>query len=542
MIRHPFTLEALSSELDSLLNRAVLTEIYRTDQEVLVLCWEKGREQWDMEIHLKDPFVSLFVRPHQGRPRVGAVDQLPLAIGSIVSRVVYAAPDRIVRIDCRRLNIVVHLFGGANANVLLVNPDEYVVDAIRERHERIAKPYELKAMQETLQVEGATITIQQWLSSLFPQFGKWYLAEVLHRCAVNATQLLASLDASQRERLQTTSQELVSTCKAAQTSYLSLDEDSQEVLSLIELQSCTLRQRFNTVREGLQWRVIHLYRTRKRMTLISTIGGRCRKEIQRLERALFHMRSAAAQSEKHRQLQYYGDILLSQPDVHRSGLSVLQLRGWHDDELKIVLEPTLNLAENAQRYYVKAKRSRESLRVNKERQPRYEQRLKDISSIVDELNTDLSEERLQQLQRQWIPTMNSQDKVQGPRDESLYRRFDLGGGYILYVGKSAQNNDELTMRFAKQNDLWFHARGVSGSHAVLRCTDSKKVPKNIVEASASIAAYYSKSRNAKYTPVVFTQRKYVRKPKGAAVGAVVLEREEVVMVEPKLPAGMTDNE
>jgi predicted ribosome quality control (RQC) complex YloA/Tae2 family protein len=119
--------------------------------------------------------------------------------------------------------------------------------------------------------------------------------------------------------------------------------------------------------------------------------------------------------------------------------------------------------------------------------------------------------------------------------ESRFRMFDLGDGYILYVGKNAANNDELTLRFAKPNDLWFHARGSSGSHAVLRLNKEEKVPKHIMQKAASITAYYSGSKKAKYTPVCYTYKKYVHKPKGANPGSVTLSREEVMMAEPKLP-------
>lgn len=124
-----------------------------------------------------------------------------------------------------------------------------------------------------------------------------------------------------------------------------------------------------------------------------------------------------------------------------------------------------------------------------------------------------------------------------------YRQFNLEEGYVLYVGRNSANNDQLTMRFAKQNDLWLHVRGQSGSHCVLRAPTSanSKVPKRILEQAASIAAYYSSARNASWTPVVYTLKKHVRKPKGAAVGAVVLEREEVIMARPGLPSGLSES-
>lgn len=98
------------------------------------------------------------------------------------------------------------------------------------------------------------------------------------------------------------------------------------------------------------------------------------------------------------------------------------------------------------------------------------------------------------------------------------------------------------MKFARQQDWWMHVRGASGSHAVLRGVKGDRIPKSILEKAAAITAYYSQARNASYVPVIYTQRKYVRKPKGANVGAVVVDREQTVMVRPALPDGMLSDE
>jgi predicted ribosome quality control (RQC) complex YloA/Tae2 family protein len=80
---------------------------------------------------------------------------------------------------------------------------------------------------------------------------------------------------------------------------------------------------------------------------------------------------------------------------------------------------------------------------------------------------------------------------------------------------------------------------VSGSHAVLR--GHQPIPAHILEKAAEITAYYSQSRKASFVPVCYALKKYVRKPKGAGPGAVVMEREEVIMVEPRLPKGTIDS-
>lgn len=106
-------------------------------------------------------------------------------------------------------------------------------------------------------------------------------------------------------------------------------------------------------------------------------------------------------------------------------------------------------------------------------------------------------------------------------------------GYTILVGRNAANNDLLTMKVAHKNDLWLHARDVSGSHVVIRHKAGQNVPKPVIERAASLAAYYSERKNDTLCPVMVTEKKYVRKVKGAPKGAVKVEKEKVVMVEPE---------
>jgi len=117
------------------------------------------------------------------------------------------------------------------------------------------------------------------------------------------------------------------------------------------------------------------------------------------------------------------------------------------------------------------------------------------------------------------------------------RRFFLDNKWEILVGKDSVNNDILTLKVAKQTDYWFHARGSSGSHVVLRFSGKDKPPKDILKKTAQIAAFYSKAKNSKLVPVCYTQKKYVVKRKGMDPGQVSLLREEVVMVPPQIPEG-----
>jgi predicted ribosome quality control (RQC) complex YloA/Tae2 family protein len=124
------------------------------------------------------------------------------------------------------------------------------------------------------------------------------------------------------------------------------------------------------------------------------------------------------------------------------------------------------------------------------------------------------------------------DKAEEPA--SPFRVFETEGFRIL-VGKSARNNDQLTQQHTYKEDLWLHAKDVAGSHVVVKYQSGKSFPETVIEKAAQLAAWYSKRKNDSLCPVLYTPKKYVRKPKGAEPGAVVVEREKVMLVKPENP-------
>lgn len=121
------------------------------------------------------------------------------------------------------------------------------------------------------------------------------------------------------------------------------------------------------------------------------------------------------------------------------------------------------------------------------------------------------------------------------------RRFDLPGGWTVLVARSSRENDLLTHRVAAPADLWFHAQGVTGSHVILRRGRRRDNPaRAVIEAAAAIAAYYSKARTSGMAPVIYTERRYVRKPRRAPAGLAMCTREKTIMVEPRLPVAESE--
>ncbi len=191
---------------------------------------------------------------------------------------------------------------------------------------------------------------------------------------------------------------------------------------------------------------------------------------------------------------------------------------------KVKLDPRLNAVQNAQSYYEKAKKARESYRQAVVRRDELKRSLEKVESELEtvESGTDRA-------------SINSMAKKERTREEAQtpFREFETNG-YKVYVGKDASNNDELTFGFAKPNYIFLHARGVSGSHVIIRNSSREYPQKVILEFAARIAAHYSKARTSGIVPVTYTMRKFVKKVKGRP-GAVLVDREEVIFVKPGIP-------
>jgi predicted ribosome quality control (RQC) complex YloA/Tae2 family protein len=113
------------------------------------------------------------------------------------------------------------------------------------------------------------------------------------------------------------------------------------------------------------------------------------------------------------------------------------------------------------------------------------------------------------------------------------RQYVTRDGWKVYVGRTNQENDYVTHVFARPDDIWFHVHGASGSHVILRREGRKDNPSaKTLEEVASIAARYSQARHSKKVPVVYTLKKYVRKPRKAPAGLALCTREKTIMVEP----------
>jgi predicted ribosome quality control (RQC) complex YloA/Tae2 family protein len=208
----------------------------------------------------------------------------------------------------------------------------------------------------------------------------------------------------------------------------------------------------------------------------------------------------------------------------------------HGNLRKIVVSADLDMVRNAERYYERARSARKTFASAKVRLEQIQHRRTLTQTLLDELENIQFPRDLDK----W--TARNEDVIrmlgiQGSGDDPTalpYKRYMIDK-YEIRVGKSAQNNDEL-LRISHKEDVWLHARGVAGSHVIIPMKRSTAFPpRSILEFAAEMAAFFSKGKGSSLLPVIFTKKKFVRKPKGAAPGSVRVDKEEVLLVEPRIP-------
>jgi predicted ribosome quality control (RQC) complex YloA/Tae2 family protein len=202
-------------------------------------------------------------------------------------------------------------------------------------------------------------------------------------------------------------------------------------------------------------------------------------------------------------------------------------------DLTIPLQPELSLQENAARYFrkaAKARNSREGMETRRAELERQEELIeKELLRSMEPGNPHEAARFKKELQQQPLTSVLLTGK--GSKSAATpFRTIMISDRATLFIGRNAQNNDLLTFKHAKPDDIWLHARGTSGSHCVLRGSGPDHTDE--ILKAASIAAWHSSAKHSGLVPVIQTLKKHVRRGRNLPAGQVVVEGERVLFVHP----------
>jgi predicted ribosome quality control (RQC) complex YloA/Tae2 family protein len=541
MIGNHYIVREVARDLNTRLRGDAITELYTQEKDELVISF--AHTPGALVLSCRRESNCCFLHPAFSRSRRNSTRIFQDCSGAVVTEVSTHPSDRMLSILLADGRQIVARFFGARANVLLVR-DGTILAAFKDPARLAGTPYvptppappvDLTSLDS---LAGPATVPTSILRKAVPGLGPALALEVVARAGT------ADVPGPHSE-------ETITALRCSLVLLLDELEHPHPVLYHAPagvpplLSPVRLTSRGESAPEpvnDLHAAIRSVLYTRRSSTALAgrkeVIVSTLQRHLDRMRRTLDAVQHDLEASRRAEQYERFGGLLLEHLAAVPPGAETITLPS-DGATVDIPLDLRLTPSQNAQRYFEKAKRSKAARVEAAERQVVLGERCRRASDLLAAMAAVGGPEALTVFLKEHATAMNEfgiGEKGE-PREAPLFRIFTVEGGFEVWAGKSSENNDLLTLRHSRPNDLWFHARGSSGSHVILRVGSAAGVPgKRAKEQAAGIAAYFSKMKTARLVPVAMTERKYVRKPRGAKPGTVTIEREQVIFAVPRLPS------
>lgn len=240
-------------------------------------------------------------------------------------------------------------------------------------------------------------------------------------------------------------------------------------------------------------------------------------------------------TEKRDKYKVYGELLNTYGYELAGGEKQLTCQNYYTgQEITIPLDPQLTARENSQKFFDKYNKLKRTFEALTDLTLETKKEIDHLESISTALDIALDEEDLVQIKEELTEygyIKRHYGKGKKPRITSRPFHYLSSDGFHIYVGKNNYQNEELTFKVAAGNDWWFHAKGIPGSHVIVKC-DGKELSDKTFEEAGALAAYYSKGRDNDKVEIDYIQRKHVKKAAGGAPGFVIYHTNYSLLANP----------
>lgn len=515
MHQNYYFLRKLAPALNQRLSGLPFLESFSQEKDELVLLF--GPEEvpaFVIKATLRSDFSCLSFPDSFQRARKNSVSLFTSLNGDVVTSVRIAANERAIRVDFSSGQVLVFKLYGNRSNIISFDQNHEVTAVFNHRladHQVTLAAFD-RALDQTFEAfryqDGA-------YKKLFPTFGK-----LVNGALDNA--LEASMPLERRWQI---IQDMLRNLDSGDF-YLT-EIDHLPVLALFDTGHPAAI--YHDPMEALNAFYLAYIRLTGLAKEKSELLRILRKRLTQTDNYLENTFSKLAELEDGVKNDEIANILMANLHQIPPRAEVAELFDFYREQpIRIRLKKDLSAQKNAEAFYRKAKNEKierskleESLEVREAERKRLQEHL-EVVEETDSLRTLRTYSKTQGLQNLMAPKPT----------EELFKIVSFQG-YQIWIGRNAKNNDLLTKHHAFKEDLWLHARDVPGSHVIVKYQAGKKFPAIVIERAAELAAFYSKRRTDSLCPVIVTPKKYVRKPKGLPEGAVVIDKEDVIMVVPR---------
>ncbi len=569
------TISALVSEIKKKTLGGRIDKIYQPESDEIVLNIRSLGSAYKLILSANPSHPRLFFtqKQHnnpQNPPLFCMVLRKHLQSGKIID-ITQPGFERIVNIYVESLNemgdysvkkLVLEIMG-RHSNLILTDENDMVLDCAKHiTHDKSSvrevlpgKKYELPPSQNKLDTLALTKDnfmetakkspdkkLQALIYTNFTGISPQSADEICYRSGLDSSNTVSQTTDMQLERLYTEFDNICSLIKNEQWQPEIAYDDGSKILDFapykIERFALLKKQCFDSMSP-----LIEFYYAQKDFTyrmnqktqdlkhLISSNIERCsrKKEIQQ------HTLKDIANRDIY---QLYGELLTANIYSIKKGMTSVSLPNYYSEnmeEIEIPLDSSLTPTENAQKYFKRYNKEKRTFAALQNQIAQNNSELEYLESVLTSVANCTDEQDIkdirEELKEQGYIKKIKQKKGMKSSKQSAPMHFLSCDGFHIYVGKNNKQNDELTLRIAKTNDIWLHTKNIPGSHVII-VTEGKPVPDSTLSQAAMLAAYYSKGQISSLVPVDYTEKRNVKKPGGAKPGLVIYSTNQTTYITP----------
>ena len=509
-----YFLRQLSPEIEKRISGFTLVSCFSQNKDELITEFNDGKDSFFIKAGLLGDFQCLSFPESFHRARKNSVDLFNGLLMNKVTGVRQFANERSFGIALENENMLVYQMHAARSNVLWYQGD--VVVEIFRNNFTADLDHPLHELDRIIDWSFEKFeSCREDLKKLYITFGKpvWEYAEAREFGSMDATQQWKFL------------QEIRAQLENPRIYFV--EDQSNISLSLLPV---PFARKIDTgpieaLNQFFNYRVSASAFHKEKSSLITFLEGNLKQSDSFLNKTQQKLKELEVDTH----YQQWGDLIMANLHTLGPGMEKVSLPDFYHEGhyVDIKLKKEFTPQKNAEVFYRKAKN--QVIEINSLKGS-IARKIKEIEALNNWMNAVQAAENIADLRR--ISTALKKDSPNRQEQVSLpYHEFEYKG-FKIRVGKNATANDTLTLKHSFKDDLWLHAKDVAGSHVLVKYQSGKPFPKDVIERAAQLAAYHSKRKNESLCPVAVTTKKYVRKRKGDPAGMMVVEREDVVMVEP----------
>ena len=260
--------------------------------------------------------------------------------------------------------------------------------------------------------------------------------------------------------------------------------------------------------------------------------------LNRARKKLDILQGELKEAENREKYRIFGDLITANLYRVEKGDKVLSAQNFYDEncgEVKINLDEKLSPSQNASRYYTKYKKAKNTELYATEQIEITVKEIEYLESVLYSISNAITPMQLGEIRAELASygyVKNDSGKRKKEKIAQVGKPYEFEyKGYTIYVGRNNVQNDMLTLKMSRSRDLWLHAKNMAGSHTLVKYM-GEEFPNDVIEVAASLAAFYSKAKNAPYAEVDYCPVSHVKKPNGAKPGMVIYDGYNTAFVKP----------